>query len=223
MKALGIVSLLALATTSSAAVAQETGTLITKRPATVDGTSKAATRRTMQQFAVCTMSRSSGRVEVALNAPLGPAYSRLMSDLADAECLGGDAVLRIPPDVLRGTLFEAAYDKKFGRSGPTDFAAVPPINYLAGYSEALSSDYANTIALAQFGDCVARADGVNARKMMTTDPEMAAESAVIAALAPKFAACIPQGRTIRFSRSVARGAIAEGLYRLSRAAEEQPR
>jgi len=122
---------------------------------------------------------------------------------------------------MRGALFEAAYDRAFGRSGPTDFKAVPAINYLAPYSAEISSEAANTIALAQFGDCVSRADGSNARKLMATSPESTAELAAISDLAPRFAACIPQGRTISFSRSVARGAIAEGLYRLSRAAAGQ--
>jgi hypothetical protein len=175
----------------------------------------------MQQFAVCAAKRSPGKLEIALNTPVGgegSAYARLMSDLADDECIGGWAELRIPYVVMRGALFEATYDRVYGRSGPTDFKAVPTINYLAPYGAELNAEAANAIALARFGDCVSRADATNARKLMVTIPESAAELAAISELAPKFAACIPQGRTISFSRSVARGAIAEGLYRLSRAA-----
>jgi hypothetical protein len=129
----------------------------------------------------------------------------------------------VPFSVMRGALFEAAYDHSFGKSGPVDFQAVPAIDYLSPYqSQKISSDDANMIALAQFGDCVVRGDGSNARKLLKTEPESAAETATISALTPKFAGCIPSGRTITFSRSVARGAIAEGLYRLSRAAAGAP-
>ena len=48
----------------------------------------------------------------------------------------------------------------------------------------------------------------------------AGERESIAALSPRFGACIPRDQTIRFSPSVLKGALAEGIFRLSVAARE---
>lgn len=202
---------------SQAGASSETGSLITKRPASAYGSSKTDARRTTRQFGECTLSRSPGAVAKLLAEPVdGPNYVKLMKSVVTDDCLG-DGELSFSYSLLRASLFQASYDREFGRAGPIDFTAVPPVDYRGRYPKTLTDESANAIALAQFGDCVGRSDGVNARALLLSLAGTKGEDAAVSALLPKLAPCVPPGRKITFSRSVLRGAIAEGMYRLSRA------
>jgi hypothetical protein len=62
-----------------------------------------------------------------------------------------------------------------------------------------------------FGSCVARLDSVNSRAILNNPVASPAENAAYEALKPTFSQCITPGNTIRFSKQVIEGAVAEGL------------
>jgi len=195
----------------------ETGTLITRRPASTFGRTTTDARRTTRQFGTCVIARSPKLAQQVVEAPVvTPNYSKMLNRLAADDCLG-EGELRVPWLLMRTALFEALYVDQFGRGGPTDFKAVPSINHLAGYTGEIPGWAGNVIALARFGECLSRADPANARALLMNLPGSASENQSFAALTPRLGGCVLKGEKLTFSRSVIRGAVAEGMYRLSRA------
>ena len=126
-----------------------------------------------------------------------------------------DNALSFSFNLLRGGIFQALYAREFDGAGPTDFSAVTSSGYRQLYGEDISPEARTAVALEQFGECVSRADGTGVQALLRQRPGSAGEREAIAALQPRFGACIPREQTIRFSPSVLKGALAEGIYRLS--------
>lgn len=203
----------------TAAMAQETGTLRTHRAAQIDGRGPNAARIAMEQFGSCLVSRSRARVSKFVDMPVDGGeytkYLRVLFDSVGDECLSGGE-LQFNEGVLRGALFQALYKSEFGRTGPTAFAPGASSGYRTLYGSELSSAARSSIALVNFGECVGRADAANVRALMLAMAGSSQENGHFNALAPRFNACVPKGETIAFSKVMLKGALAEGLYRLSK-------
>lgn len=204
--------------------AQETGTLRTHRSAEIDDGSRDGARRTMEAFTACLVSRQNGRILAMSRLRIdSDQYERMRRNLYDNtgdECLSGSGQLGFSFNLLRGGIFQALYAREFRSGGPTDFSAVPTTGYSELYDDSISPEVRAALALEQFGECVARADAAGVQTLLRQIPGSGGERAAIQALIPRFAACIPQNETIRFSPSVVKGAVAEGIYRLSVAARD---
>ncbi|MEA3008447.1 MAG: hypothetical protein QOJ91_139 [Sphingomonadales bacterium] len=220
--AVAAVALSPAALGAQASGSMETGSLITNRPAGGLGTGRGDARVISRQFAECSIKRGRGIAERYLAAPIGSKdYSKLQRQVLVDDCLGAGE-LTLPGEVIRGALFEQLYLIDYRTRPAADLAAVAAIDYTAGYSAPVAVDAGNGIALAQFGDCVARANPSDAHKLLVNIPGSAGESDAVHGLMSHLGACIPAGRKISFSRSVLRSAVAEGLYRLVRAANGLP-
>ncbi|MDQ2877963.1 MAG: hypothetical protein M3R41_02645 [Pseudomonadota bacterium] len=193
-----------------------TGSLIAAPPAaSVNGTTKTDARRAALAFSQCVLKRMPLIGAGILTDPVGTEqYTTLVSKAASSECLEGGVILHMPQILMRAAFFEAAYIQQF-RTGPVELKDSPIVDYRAGYSDSLNPYVANTIALAQFGDCVVRAGTSDARAMVLNLPGSYSENRAVAALIPKLAPCVPAGSKVEFSKPVLRGAIAEAIYRLS--------
>ncbi len=205
---------------STAGSSPETGSLITRRAAQISGSTKTDARRTTRDFGVCILKRFPKYGErLAVEPVHTPEYSKLLDRVTIVDCLS-HGELSIPWNVVRTAIIEALYVDRFGRSGPTDFSQVSPIDYLAGYPAELPGNARTTVALAKFGDCVSRKDPVNSRALAVSMPGSAEETQRFRFLSPSFDGCVIQGEKLTFSKSVIRGAVSEGLYRLSRAVDQ---
>lgn len=202
---------------SSMGSSPETGSLISRRAAQISGTTKTDARRTTRDYGVCVLKRFPKYGErVALEPVHTDEYDKLLKRMVIDDCLSlGE--LSFPLNVVRSAVIEALYIQEFGRSGPTDFSQVPPIDYLSGYPAELPGNARTTVALGKFGDCVSRKDPVNARALAVSIPGSADETQRFRFLSPSFNGCVIQGEKLTFSKSVIRGAVSEGLFRLSRA------
>ncbi len=205
--------------TAAPVVAQETGTLIRRRAAQIDAQAPGGARTAMLQFAQCIVSRDKGRVARILQLAVDDAeYRRLSNRLfetTDDECLS-DGGVSFNSTLFVGALFEALYIRDFKYDGPTAFPASVTTPYLTLYKPPYSATERQALALEQFGECVARAEPVEARKLLLVMPGTAIEREQFALLAPRFGACVVKGSTVAMSKSIIRGSLAEGMYRLSR-------
>lgn len=202
---------------SSMGSSPESGSLITRRAAQISGKTTTDARRTTRDYGVCVLKRFPKYGErLALEPVHTDEYDKLLKRMVIDDCLSlGE--LSFPLNVVRSAVIEALYFNEYGRSGPTDFSQVPPIDYLAGYPAELPGNARTTLALAKFGDCVSRKDSMNARALAVSIPGSADETQRFRFLSPSFNGCVVQGEKLTFSKSVIRGAVSEGLYRLSRA------
>jgi hypothetical protein len=219
LRTLLCLALAGFAMASQQSEAQETGTLLTRRSAEIDGAGPDGARRTMEAFTACLVSRFPGRAMALAELPIdSPQYERTarnMYDTAGDECLAGGGRLNFSGSLFRGALFQALYNRRFRDDGPTDFATVESTGYRQLYPAEPTPEARTALALEHFGECVARADAAGVRNFLRQAPGTVAETEAIAALRPRLAACIPQANTIRFSAPVLKGALAEGIYRLS--------
>ena len=216
--AAALAAILAPASAAAQSSSPETGSLITPRAAQIHGTTVTDARRTTRGFGVCVVKRFPKYGErLAVEPVHTPEYDKLLKRVTIDDCLS-TGELRLPWNVIRTTIIEALYLNRFGRGGPTDFSQVQPINYLAGCPAELKGNARTVVALAKFGDCVGRKDPVNARGLVLSIPGSSDEAQRLRFLSPSFNGCVVQGEKLTFSRSVIRGAVVEGLYRLSQAA-----
>jgi hypothetical protein len=198
----------------------ETGSLITRRAAQIRGTTKTDARLATREYGSCLLKRFPKYGDrVALEPVHTDEYFKLIDRMVISDCLSHGEI-RFPLNIVRSAVIEALYIDQYGRKGPTEFSQVPPIDYLAGYPAELPGNARNIVALAKFGDCVSRNDPVNARALAVSIPGSSDETQRLAVLGPSFNGCVVQGEKLTFSRSVIRGAVSEGLFRLSRAVSQ---
>jgi hypothetical protein len=193
---------------------QETGSRIGPTPASIPGgrQTQAGARRWMDSFAACVVKRTPHKIEAYLGTSPGSEQASVLGRrLATDECIStGEA--QFDDSVLRWAIYEQLYRKQYAKSGPTDFSMTPAIDYAAGGSKA---DSGQSVALRQFADCVSRASPVQARSLTLSPIGSSVEQAAFTAIMPRLEACLPKTVTLKFSKSVLRGLIAETLYRLS--------
>ena len=205
----------------SVASAQETGSLITRKPAQIDSRDKDATRKTLEIFSICVLERAYGRAIKMVDMRIDvPEYVKQMNSISSGydDCLsGGDLV--ISNGLFRGGLFRALYMREFKLDGPVNFVPELVTGYQDRYPQPYSDDAKSSIAMMRFAECVSRADGVNVRLLVGSGAGSSVETAAIQALAPKLGPCIAAGNQIRFSKPILKGALAEGIYRLSMASK----
>ena len=194
----------------------QTGTLITRAPASVEGTSTTAAREATRQFGECSLKDRPRLAKQVIDLPFdSPEFTKTLAQLVTDDCLASGE-LSMPRMLLRGALFEAIYKREFGRDYSADLKSVPPFNYAAGYSPPIPEEASNVIALAIVGDCVTRSDSASVRALVNSLPGTPAESKAISSVTRWLPGCVPPRLTVRFSRSVIRAAAAEALYRLSK-------
>ncbi|MBK6706344.1 MAG: hypothetical protein IPG54_02220 [Sphingomonadales bacterium] len=204
--------------------AQETGTLITRKAAQIDTLSEAGARQAMEQFGECIVSREKGRTAKLIDPRVATTkHDKLLDATVHSadQCLS-DGTLRTSTLMMRGAIFQALYRRDYAAAdAPIAFPAELKSGYRALYPAELSDEARMYLSLNHFGECVSRADGPAVRQLVLSRAGSASESEAITVLMPRFSACIVKDNTIRFSRSNLKGALSEGLYRLSRAAAPQ--
>lgn len=178
-------------------------------------------RQSLAEFAKCLSVNQAGRIGEIIALPADSTKYRRAAlrlyETADAMC-AGDATLKYNPVLFAGAMYEALYVRDFGYGGPAAFPESVTTRYVERYRAPYSADARQAIALEQFGECVARAEPGAARQLVLSVPGTPAEETQLAALKPRFGACVINGKTVEMSKGVIRGAVAEGLYRLSIAA-----
>jgi len=183
----------------------------------IEGNGAAAARHTLRQFGACLIKRSKREATRVAGVPVTAAdYTKQWSGLVTYECLA-NGQLKIPHANLRGAVFEALFlstyadaNLSFSDETKSEFDTRSTIDAPA---------FAKTLmALERFGECVARRQSATVVTLLKSEPESEAEAAALVRLSPDFSACVPKDETFSFSKTVIRGALAEGTYWLSKAA-----
>lgn len=203
--------------------AQETGSLIRHRVAQIQGRGPAAARATMEGFSACIVDRSQGRARKFIDLPVGsPEYKSLIKNMFDPsdDCMA-DGQLSLSENLLRGGIFIALFQQHYKAMATEAFPDDLTTGYREIYGDTVPSAAYSAVALEQFGECVGRANPALSRSLVLSHPASRQENDSVTALMPTFSACIPKGEKIELSKATVKGAIAEGLFRLSRAASER--
>lgn len=205
--------------------AQETGTLIKHKAAQIDDVrTKAGARLAGEQFGACLLDRSFGRVSKWTELPVGsPDYYKMIDSLIDVEdaCISNGQI-SFSRNVLRGAIFQSLYLRTYGKRPLPSFAPDISTKYRDLYPASATDmdvEARQILALEQFGECVSKADPETVRRLLLSTSNSSAEGEIFATLAPRFSGCIVAGENLTFSKLILKGALAEGMFRLTRAAQ----
>ncbi|HEV7658261.1 MAG TPA: hypothetical protein VGO55_00290 [Allosphingosinicella sp.] len=183
----------------------------------------------MAQFSRCTVDSSSlrRRAERFVRLiPGQPDYGAEAVAIATSRCaplqLGGQARISFQPILFRSALFSALYQREFGRTAPSDLRSAPPLSLADEFYGDTSTLPQDLRLIRALGDCAARADTAGVHAMLRTEAGSRDERPALDAAIPVLSSCLPAGRDLRFSRGMLRGILAEGLYKLRKAAAARP-
>lgn len=212
-----------------------------------EAVSEREARRMARRFAQCVVKHHPNPAMIVVSTDISNTeIVRKYSMLQDTDCAfqadrsNSSFRLRLDGNGFRYALAEALVNAQF----PEPWAAVataPPIPHrvhdpakfmpkpgmkltpaqLKVVEEARILDQGLVFA-EQFGDCVARADPINAHRLLATLPVSPEEDAAVQALYPHLPGCVPAGQKVTINVDVVRGAVALSYYRLAKALQNGP-
>jgi hypothetical protein len=162
------------------------------------------------EFARCIAKRLPKRVDAVLAMPTAEAYRGAMAKLATDDCLA-NGQLRFNGGVLRGALFvelvrERSAVESRGSAWTRPFA---PLDVTAP----VARPEIQQAFLLRFADCVVRRSPEVARNVVLLPTASAEQEAALKQLRPHLGPCFPAGMTVKISKAMLEGALAEVLYR----------
>jgi hypothetical protein len=205
------------------AIASAAGTSMAQDPSGAVIYKPAEAERAMSGFATCLVAHRSGRAKAERFLRMIPGTQEIRKAgvaLADPGCIpvgmGGRMRMQFDADVLRASLFSALYKHDYRKTAAPDLTSVAPL-VVASEFDAGAVLPPEVTALRILGDCAARNATADVHTLLLTDVRSKAEGPALAKVVPIMQRCLPEGRELRFSRSMLRGALAEALYKLRRA------
>jgi hypothetical protein len=178
-------------------------------------------QRILYNYGACLAKARRKQVEMFLaTSPFTAKSDRTARKIASDECLM-EGELSFPSETLRGPLYQELYRMDFGGNVPANVASAPALDYASSHGEVAAADpiHAN---LRTFADCAVRRDPAAARDFILSNVGSAGESAALQRMMAPMSSCIVQGDTVKMTRPLIRGAVAEVLYRLTAAATGRP-
>jgi len=221
----------------------ETGSRLSKR-ANVNVWDADRTRKVQADFGQCVIEKHLAPAQhFVLTSNMEKSdWRKDVSAIADGYCLGvvaaaaGDVEMKFPVDTMRYALADALVRKEFSAGAAASITDAAPLEQpklkeedyqlepgkkpRKGELEQLQENrqkQLSLIYLANFGECVVRADPANTYALLMSDAETPQENAAFKAMVPSFGGCLAAGQSLAFSKSTLRGTIAMNYYRLAHA------
>ncbi len=175
-------------------------------------TKEESSRITFREFARCTFAKSPAKVASILMEPPGSDPKTLGNLASRSDCLSG-GILTFNSMLFRGALFGEMYRVRQKSPDRAWTYPVPPIDLENVPGAQSPDDVKVNYFLMDMSDCLYKKDP-EAVKAVVMEPtasktQKAAFDRVIAQLGP----CVPQGLTMKFSRSIIETTLGEYLYR----------
>ncbi|WP_294323048.1 hypothetical protein [uncultured Sphingomonas sp.] len=177
-------------------------------------TEQAQARRTLAEFARCTVDRRSAEVSVIAAQPAEKLSDSRFMKIADDECLSSGQ-MRMRPLLMRAALFVELYRRRDQAERRGAAWAVPAVAFdeRAAVAGAATGGLALEVGLLSFASCVIRHDAEAAKAVVLKPTASKEQDAAFAALAPHLGQCLPSGQNVKLSKPILEGALGEVLYR----------
>lgn len=167
-------------------------------------------RVVLNAYAQCLVARNRRGVDAILaEKPIPRRSSPAFQRLAVSECLDA-ASMRFSPELFAGALYLAVLRADFERA--ERIPALQSVDYAKdqNLNDPVVQQY---VASRHFSNCVVMAAPKETANLLFSREGTAQETAAISQLMPFLNSCLSQGQTIRFSRPVLLGWLAESMYR----------
>lgn len=173
----------------------------------------------MAYFSQCLVRTNRARVmEFVRLSPNAKEIKNVVRFIAAPKCLSLQAQkMRMKPDLLRWSLFEALFSADFGKSNIPNVGLGPALDFRSEmtFSATDSPAYVEQfVATRQFGDCTVRADPAKAYALLATEVFTVQEQLAVNALKPVLGQCLTGNGSVGFSRTSLRGILAEAMFKL---------
>jgi hypothetical protein len=166
--------------------------------------------KTMDSFGRCVGGKTLLASQLMAALPGSPEAEKITLRLSTADCLASGE-LRFKSQLLRGVVAEVLLKKGALGHFPRNAAIFPvPVGEAVAAEDPVQR---TSIALIQFGQCVAAGNKAGVEKLFRTTRETKAEGAALAELRPSLNACLEHGATFKLDRFQMRSFLAEGAYR----------
>jgi hypothetical protein len=186
-------------------------------------------RQVMDQFGRCLVATRPRVADLFVSLPaLAPETAKQIDRLDLETCLasatGGQVTLTMTPEALRGAIFRAAYARDHMKAAPVMPAPGPDgsppklpdwaidIASRGGISTAEGATY---VALRQLAACVVLAKPDIVHRLLLARTASADENVAFGEVAPFVGGCVPDGQTLKFSRQLLIGVLAEAMHRMA--------
>lgn len=207
-----------------------------------DSLAQPEVRKVEDKFGQCVVQRHRDAAARFVLEQSEDARKSLIPMIADGDCLvlatpqaGPGAVqMKLTGDFMKYALADALVRQQFGSRAIADVAQVAPLVHeqpdLTKYEpkpgktlkpkqlaelEQKKFQAAAYAYLAEYGECVVRADPAASYALLMTKPETTWETAAIGPLQPALQKCLDAGSTITLNKGSLRGTIAYNYYRLA--------
>jgi hypothetical protein len=202
------------AVVSSPATALQTGDNDGREPV-----SRKQAERVMRDFAKCVVSNKSREAKAVafLRLPDGDLkQSASGSEIASSGCAPRGSQMRFQPELFSRSIYTALYRKYYLKSAPTDFSGMADADYRTEYQVGDTPVSTEQLALRTFSDCTVRQNPVAAHLFAISEMQSDAEKTAVPTVTTSMQQCLNAGATLKFSRTILKGLIAESLYKFRR-------
>lgn len=181
-------------------------------PEALDASKAESARVALAEFARCTVDRKAADVAKMLTIAANRLDDKVWTRLADDQCLDS-GMMKFRSILLRGALFVELEHRRydFKQRGKQWMLPVVPIN--DSLTIAPQDPDPTSTALLSFATCVVDHAPDKAEAVLRTPTASTAQNAAFTALNPELGTCLPQGATVKLSKSILEGALAEATYR----------
>jgi hypothetical protein len=187
---------------------------------TDDGREPASQRvaeKTMADFARCVVSNKKRQAQAMayLQIPDGdPAQGAAGSALASKDCAPRGSQMRFQPDLFARSIYTALYRKYYFKTVPGELPTSQASDYQSEYKVTSTPVGNMQMALRVFGDCTVLQDPKAAHEFAISEMRGQSERAAVPAVVAAMQGCVNTGSTLKFSRTMLKGIIAESLYKM---------
>lgn len=196
-----------------------------------------ASRLELAAFASCIVERQPGRARRAVVEDWDSGQLVYRDLLRESGCARAGLRLRFHAGSIKAAMADVLVRRDVGPADIGAVAAAPalaytmpdPVRTVDGNGRPLSASSVERqqqavasklswIAIAQFGECVARANPAAVPALAASAPASDPEMAALKAFSPQLPACLPKGVRLELDRSTLRGSVTLAYYRLAMAA-----
>jgi hypothetical protein len=185
-----------------------------------DGMEKSSARdaeKAMADFAKCVIGskKRQERALAYLMIPNGdPKQNIEGSAIAKSECARPGSQMRFQGDLFAGTIYTALYRKSYIKTPPGDLSTLEPAVYESEFKVTTTPVGEQQLALRAFGDCAVLQNPKAAHDFAISEMRGQNEKAVLPAVIDATGQCLSAGATLKFSRTILKGIIAESLFKM---------
>jgi hypothetical protein len=144
---------------------------------------------------------------------------KAMKPMLEEQCISRQlfnlTILELDEVLLRSSLFDALYNKRYDTLLSASFSTLPPADYAQEIGVTAAELPKVTAFQRKLGDCIVRQSAAEVHSLLAVSIWSDDEPQKVAAVTPAMQNCLPAGFDLKLSKTVFRGMLAESLFKFN--------